>query len=348
MVLLPSILKNESQRHPLLVLQSSLAQSSLPILASILAQEPSVKGSTRHNLLFCLLYQPSSLTQAAASTEVHDWTDRIPGYGQSDYSDELLSIVENALAVPSQATTVIIDSIDTLLEDRESLSEAYKTLARVCEAVKKHPDARLVLHAHAPSRLLPLITQTGFSSALAHITVHPPALLTHLAAEFLMPPPPLSPAPKFWGVFIPVSERVHDTESLVFGPGGEGSGGAGEFVAEVVVREGGAGRKRGVERVLEGWATALGCPCELMELESIQPFAKRHTEHIPSAAPDPTQNLPFNLSLTSSQQESRAQVPLPYAHEGVPITSNAPGAIFYDPDSADDIDDDDPDEDLDI
>ncbi len=73
-----------------------------------------------------------------------------------------------------------------------------------------------------------------------------------------MPPPPLSPAPKFWGVFIPVSERVYDTESLVFGPGGEGSGGAGEFVAEVVVREGGAGRKRGVERVLEGWATTRG------------------------------------------------------------------------------------------
>lgn len=48
----------------------------------------------------------------------------------------------SALAVPSQATTVIIDSIDTLLEDRESLSEAYKTLARVCEAVKKHPGTR--------------------------------------------------------------------------------------------------------------------------------------------------------------------------------------------------------------
>lgn len=93
-----------------------------------------------------------------------------------------------------------------------------------------------------------------------------------------MPPPPLSPAPKFWGVFLPVSERVHDTESLVFGSGGGGSGSAGEFVAEVVVREGGAGRKRGVERVLEGWATALGGPCELMELESIKPLAKRHTE----------------------------------------------------------------------
>ena len=97
MLLLPSILKNESHRHPLLVLQSSLAQSSLPILTSILAQELSVKGSTRHKLLFCLLYQPSSLTEATTSTEVHDWTDRIPGYGQSGYSDELLAIVENGV-----------------------------------------------------------------------------------------------------------------------------------------------------------------------------------------------------------------------------------------------------------
>lgn len=82
---------------------------------------------------------------------------------------------------------------------------------------------------------------------------------------------------------------------------------------------------------------------------------------------DPTQNIPFNLSLTASQQESRARVPLPYAHEGKLLnrkdldmpdiypgqpTDRSPGdklgAILYDPDSADDIDDDDPDEDLDI
>jgi hypothetical protein len=34
------------------------------------------------------------------------------------------------------------------------------------------------------------------------------------------------------------------------------------------------------------------------------------------ATPDPTQNLSFNLNLTSAQQEARASVPLPYAHEG--------------------------------
>jgi elongator complex protein 5 len=80
----------------------------------------------------------------------------------------------------------------------------------------------------------------------------------------------------------------------------------------------------------------------------------------------------FNLNLTLEQQQQRAKVPLPYAHEGVCCLVSIPhaarlmnvhlskgkpaesaasapvGAIYYDPDSADDIDDDDPDEDLDI
>ena len=66
---------------------------------------------------------------------------------------------------------------------------------------------------------------------------------------------------------------------------------------------------------------------------------------------DPAQSLSFNLGLTEAQQRSRAQVPLPYAHEGelgeTAVTA-LPAVILYDPDSADDLDDDDPDEDLDI
>lgn len=93
-----------------------------------------------------------------------------------------------------------------------------------------------------------------------------------------MPPPPVSPLPKFWGVFLPLSERVHDTERLVFGSGGAGSGNLTEFVVELIVREG-AGRNRGVERVLEGWSTALRGPCELNALEALKPLTeKKHSE----------------------------------------------------------------------
>ena len=85
-----------------------------------------------------------------------------------------------------------------------------------------------------------------------------------------MLPPPLTPLPKFWSLFLPISERVHDTEQLVFKADGEGTGHRTEFVVEVVVRDGGGnGRHRGIERVLEGWSTIQGGPCELSGLESL-------------------------------------------------------------------------------
>jgi elongator complex protein 5 len=90
-----------------------------------------------------------------------------------------------------------------------------------------------------------------------------------------MLPPPLTPLPKFWSIFLPISERVHDTEQLVFRADGEGTGHQTEFVVEVVLRDGGNGRHRGIERVLEGWSTIQGGPCELSGLESLSHLLKR-------------------------------------------------------------------------
>ncbi|KAF8912712.1 hypothetical protein CPB84DRAFT_1670900 [Gymnopilus junonius] len=355
MALLTSVLNDDPHKHPLLILQSSLAQTSLSIVRHVLAAGSS--GSTRRNVLFCLLYPPSSLIDSKILdvVEVYDWTDHVPGYHDLDTRSEILAIVEklfysapfSVVEGSSDPLNIVIDSADTLVEDDSSPSKTYKFLSTLYEVVKRHKHSRLIIHSQSPSNLLPLITQTSFSSSLAHVITHPTALIAHLAIDFLMPPPPLSPLPKFWSVFIPVSERIHDTERLVFGTGGEGSGYPSEFVVEVIVREG-VGRKRGVERILEAWSSTLEGPCELTVLESLKKYAEKPKEYAQSAAPDPTQNLSFNLNLTTSQQESRAQVPLPYTHDGKPIISNPPAAIFYDPDSADDLDDDDPDEDLDI
>jgi len=97
-----------------------------------------------------------------------------------------------------------------------------------------------------------------------------------------------------------------------------------------------------VERELEGWAA--GGPCPLSDLDGLKPILeddgkRRWAEQVMS---DVTSEVSFNLNLTPEQRKSRAKVPLPYAHK------ESSGAILYDPDSADDIDDDDPDEDLDI
>ncbi|XP_046579631.1 elongator complex protein 5-like isoform X1 [Haliotis rubra] len=65
---------------------------------------------------------------------------------------------------------------------------------------------------------------------------------------------------------------------------------------------------------------------------------------------DPAANLPFNLSLTDSEKAARSQVKLPYIkdNEGAKSEPQGGGKIFYQPDDADDFDEEDPDEDLDI
>ncbi|XP_048729287.1 elongator complex protein 5-like [Ostrea edulis] len=68
---------------------------------------------------------------------------------------------------------------------------------------------------------------------------------------------------------------------------------------------------------------------------------------------DPAANLPFNLSLSEKEKEARNQLVLPYTYnkerqESVLAKSVGEGKIFYQPDEADDFDEEDPDDDLDI
>lgn len=132
----------------------------------------------------------------------------------------------------------------------------------------------------------------------------------------------------------------------MYGPGGTGTcAGAGndsnEFVVELIIRGVGAeGGRRTTERILEGWD---GKGTERFErLGSLKALLSRKETDVKPL--DPMQNVPFNLHLTKSQEESRGRVPLPYVHQSSATCST----IYYEPDSADDIDDDDPDEDLDI
>ncbi|KAH9944429.1 uncharacterized protein BXZ73DRAFT_96918 [Epithele typhae] len=370
--LLSSSLGTSPRGSSFVLLQSSTAQTCLPILRAIVQRS---SGSARESLvLICLLYPPSRLLASSTqvdSARIHilDRTTDVPGYNDSDESDGewkarlKQSILDAVRAAPQGALTVAIDSCDTLLSDLASLSETTRLLSDVLALVRERgAPSRLVLHLVAPSPLLAPLLATRFSPALTHLTAHPAALLPHLAAAYLVHPPPAAsptssaspPSPadaKFWRVFSPFAARAPDVERLVFGPGGPGGAGAAdELVVEALVRGGGgggAGGRRGVERGLEGWAG--GAPCALRELGGLKALfaGRKAAASEPGGTADPTQDLSFNLNLTPEQQRSRAQVPLPYAHEGKPVVP-APGVILYDPDSADDLDDDDPDEDLDI
>lgn len=69
--------------------------------------------------------------------------------------------------------------------------------------------------------------------------------------------------------------------------------------------------------------------------------------------PDPTANLTFNLNLTDKEKKDRSRQVLPHIKiQNTPqedeTKSGGGGQIFYEPDDADDFDEEDPDDDLDI
>ncbi|EIN13691.1 hypothetical protein PUNSTDRAFT_129365 [Punctularia strigosozonata HHB-11173 SS5] len=345
--LLSLLTDSRQQARPFFLLRSSTAQTCIPVLRHCLGSAS--KSSTI--LLFCLSYAPSTLVDPQRSVaKVFDWTDNVPGYSDT-YFDPCQAIIDAVNAeAPSERLSVVIDSIDTLVADVESDAAVYRFVSSLFALVRSPPSSRLIIHSTGASNLPALLSTTRFSASLTSITAYPTAVLDHLASSYLTPPPPLSPPAKFWRVFLPLAERQHDVNRLVFDRDGEGSSTIREFVIEVLVRGGDpSGRKsgghHGVQRELQGWS--VNGPCELKALKALQHlFAKTPAKE--EVVHDPTANVSFNLNLTPSQQKSRAQVPLPYAHEGKPVVSQVPAAIYYDPDSADDIDDDDPDEDLDI
>ena len=97
MSFLTSTIIDNTQNFPLVILQSSLAQSCLPILRHVV-NDP--KPSS-FNLLFCLLYPPSSLVDDISpdTLEIHDWLDHVPGYCEASnmLSDDLLVIVRRGI-----------------------------------------------------------------------------------------------------------------------------------------------------------------------------------------------------------------------------------------------------------
>ncbi|XP_063157764.1 elongator complex protein 5 [Candoia aspera] len=71
------------------------------------------------------------------------------------------------------------------------------------------------------------------------------------------------------------------------------------------------------------------------------------------AAADPTAHLTFNLRLSAAERQARESVPLPYhfseeKKSSLLQTSTEEAKIYYEPDAADDFDEEDPDDDLDV
>jgi hypothetical protein len=92
---LATILSNSGRPpHPLVVFQSSAAESCIPILRDLIQKSKS-KG---HTLVFCLLYPPASLADCVDQNVcLVDYRDNIQGYA-SPWSDQRKRILETVNA----------------------------------------------------------------------------------------------------------------------------------------------------------------------------------------------------------------------------------------------------------
>ncbi|XP_075437983.1 elongator complex protein 5 isoform X3 [Ascaphus truei] len=86
---------------------------------------------------------------------------------------------------------------------------------------------------------------------------------------------------------------------------------------------------------------------------SVETFTEQEAERRRRAEADPTANLTFNLRLSEADRELKDSASLPYTFteskkSSLLHSSSSSGRIFYDPDPADDYDDEDPDDDLDV
>lgn len=102
MALLPSIITDPSgsrPHQPLILVQSSASQTSLPVLRSLI--QPAERPA--QTLLFCFLYPPTSLiadwpntSNGSLALKVFDYTEQVPGYDEiRDSRHDILAAVRS-------------------------------------------------------------------------------------------------------------------------------------------------------------------------------------------------------------------------------------------------------------
>jgi len=136
--LISTVISGLSHPHfPLVVLESSLVQSCLPVLRAFVNN----RDTTTHVLFFSLLYPPSTLAIGPPREGLYivDRTAEVPGYSEipSDHADAILNRVRQA---PDGPLTVVIDSADVLCADLESPSKSYALIATLLSDLSPRPS----------------------------------------------------------------------------------------------------------------------------------------------------------------------------------------------------------------
>ncbi len=240
--------------------------------------------------------------------------------------------------------------------------------------------SRLQLLLPSSSPLIPHLILPSLSSTITTLTLYPSNLIDYLSSSYLLTPSPSTapssewtpPQLRYYSILRGAGERNQawhmalqgengiEVSDWTAGPSQGDNGTSGGCVVEVLVRKAQGGAGKGMSRSLEGLQSQKGLAIQSVrweELDELRDLARNLEADEVDAEPKdeakhPSQeHIPFNLALTPAQQASRANVPVPYAHEGDEGHSTPTGGggkIVFEPGSDDDMDDDDPDEDLDF
>ncbi|KAG8979829.1 hypothetical protein FRB90_007892 [Tulasnella sp. 427] len=362
---------------PLVILQYDSSVTPWPIVRHLLWN----KQSPQEHVI-CLAFKLTLEELVGQPFTSHnimylDQTGYVPGYTRDNGLDTLdpkRFLLDPIVRDLDRPLSVLIDSLETFRSDIGSISSACLFVSEILETLRKSPhhhSSQLILPIPSRSPLLSHLTSTLISQQLNMLILHSPYLVAHMSRSYLTPPPLDSahPSDKFWSLFLPAAQRGEGEKLVLSGEGGAHRQ-MNEGVVEVVVR----GGRKGVERTLEAWrAKETGdgkqfveaCLCgELEVIKATAPHASvKAAGSSAGTEAGVTHGLSFNLTLTSSQAEAKSKVALPYtmaAQQGEVVLTDswpscqltdrptAPAVIHYDPDSADDMDDEDPDEDLDL
>ena len=87
--------------RPLLLIQSSVAQSGVPLLRHVIAESSKDRFSAQC-LVFCLLHLPSDLVERNSVSDritVHDWIGFVPGYNDAlyDVKERILQAIQQGM-----------------------------------------------------------------------------------------------------------------------------------------------------------------------------------------------------------------------------------------------------------
>ncbi|WVW85818.1 hypothetical protein I302_107856 [Kwoniella bestiolae CBS 10118] len=322
--LLNGALDNAQIPHQsLCVISDSTSFSGLNVFKEVLS-----RGIRRgeETTLISVLHPPEILLPPSSSSmgskiNVVDLTNTINGYSDEDVSIEF---IREKIFSAYTSGQIFIDALDILSEDY-SASKVLSLIKAILNSIKKvKAPSRLILLLPPNSPISQTLLTPSFHSTLTLLTPHSPPLVEHLSKSYLSPISAI-PSPNLWMILENTTKRSTHTdmalkasnEKVEFDPTWSLGGSA---IIQVLVRKPTGGIK-GISRSLEGVKVLEEGGLKVVQLDELvdlNPLSKP----LSAGGGEKTMNthseldLPFNLSLTDEQKSKRAQVPLPYAHEG--------------------------------